>query len=181
MAQYVTLDSRLAKPRREHAIPRAVTLAVWEAEMRAAELGALADIPARVIGSLDPGTCVDRVKPQSPCSVISARISQPVNVVGAHLLKYVASISKIMPCWRMPPPCTPPRRPSGRRVTAAWSPMVSRPSSMTQAALSPTLAMRPVGPGREVFELGAVAHGPEAEKAAERLVAEIQAWDRDHR
>ena len=56
MAQYVTLDSRRAKPRHEHAVPRAVTLAGWQAEMRAAELGALADIPARVIGSLDPDT-----------------------------------------------------------------------------------------------------------------------------
>ena len=56
MAQYVTLDSRRAKPRHEHAIPRAVTLAGWQAEMRAAELGALADIPARVVGSLDPGS-----------------------------------------------------------------------------------------------------------------------------
>ena len=54
MAQYVTLNSRRAKPRHEHAVPRAVTLTGWEAEMRAAELGALADIPARVIGTLDP-------------------------------------------------------------------------------------------------------------------------------
>jgi hypothetical protein len=56
MAQYATLDSRRAKPRHEHAVPRAVTLTGWEAEMRAAELGALADIPARVIAILDPGT-----------------------------------------------------------------------------------------------------------------------------
>jgi hypothetical protein len=56
MGQYVTLDSRRAKPRHEHAVPRGVTLAGWEAEMRAAELGALADIPGRVIGSLDPET-----------------------------------------------------------------------------------------------------------------------------
>ncbi len=56
MAQYVTLDSRRAKPRHEHAVPRAVTLAGWEAEMRVAEIGALADIPAWVVASLDPGT-----------------------------------------------------------------------------------------------------------------------------
>jgi hypothetical protein len=56
MGQYVTLDSRRAKPRHQHAVPRTVTLAGWEAEMRNAELGALADIPARVIASLDPGT-----------------------------------------------------------------------------------------------------------------------------
>ena len=55
-AQYVTLDSRRAKPRHEHAVPRAVTLAGWEAEMRVAEIGALADIPAWVVASLDPGT-----------------------------------------------------------------------------------------------------------------------------
>lgn len=31
------------------------------------------------------------------------------------------------------------------------------------------------------FELGAIGHGPDGRKVAERLVWEIQAWDRDHR
>jgi hypothetical protein len=53
MGQYVTLHSRRAKPRHEHAVPRAVALTGWEAEMRAAELGALTHIPGRVVGSLD--------------------------------------------------------------------------------------------------------------------------------
>ena len=53
MAQYVTLHSRRAKPRHEHAVPRAVTLIGWEAEMRTAELGALTHIPGQVVGSLD--------------------------------------------------------------------------------------------------------------------------------
>ena len=56
MAQYVTLNSRRAKPRHEHAVPRPVTLAGWEAEMRAAEMGALTGIPGQVIGSLDVAT-----------------------------------------------------------------------------------------------------------------------------
>lgn len=43
------------------------------------------------------------------------------------------------------------------------------------------LTMRPTTPEREVFEFGAVAHGPEAGKAADRLVAQIQTWDRDYR
>jgi protein-L-isoaspartate(D-aspartate) O-methyltransferase len=31
------------------------------------------------------------------------------------------------------------------------------------------------------FELGAIGHGPQGQKVAERLVEEIQTWDRDHR
>jgi protein-L-isoaspartate(D-aspartate) O-methyltransferase len=43
------------------------------------------------------------------------------------------------------------------------------------------LTMRPTTPEREVFEFGAVAHGPEGGKAADRLITQIQTWDRDHR
>jgi hypothetical protein len=99
MAQYVTLDSRRAKPRHEHAVPRAVTLAGWEAEMRAAELGALADIPARVLGSLDPQTApgiealgeqeLDRVTGAALAEVQAARAvwgrSQLLAAIDAHL------------------------------------------------------------------------------------------------
>ncbi|MFF0226559.1 hypothetical protein [Streptomyces sp. NPDC004629] len=31
------------------------------------------------------------------------------------------------------------------------------------------------------FELGAIGHGPQGQRVAERLVREIQSWDRDHR
>ncbi|WP_093838413.1 methyltransferase, FxLD system [Streptomyces aidingensis] len=42
-------------------------------------------------------------------------------------------------------------------------------------------AGRPV-PGKEdLYEFGAYGHGPNAEKAAQRLVEKIQAWDREHR
>lgn len=43
------------------------------------------------------------------------------------------------------------------------------------------LTMRPTTPEREVFEFGAVGHGPEAAKTAEALTAQIRTWDRDHR
>ncbi|MCX4582475.1 methyltransferase, FxLD system [Streptomyces sp. NBC_01481] len=33
----------------------------------------------------------------------------------------------------------------------------------------------------ERFELGAIGHGPQGQKVAERLVEEIQIWDREHR
>jgi protein-L-isoaspartate(D-aspartate) O-methyltransferase len=33
----------------------------------------------------------------------------------------------------------------------------------------------------ERFELGAIGHGPQGQKVAERLVEEIQLWDREHR
>ncbi|MYS19885.1 methyltransferase, FxLD system [Streptomyces sp. SID4948] len=43
------------------------------------------------------------------------------------------------------------------------------------------LTMRPTTPEREAFEFGAVAHGPEAGKTADRLIAQFQTWDRNHR
>jgi protein-L-isoaspartate(D-aspartate) O-methyltransferase len=43
------------------------------------------------------------------------------------------------------------------------------------------LTMRPTTPERQVFEFGAVAHGPEGAKTADQLVAAIQAWDHDYR
>ena len=54
MAQFVTLNSRRAKPKRASAPTRAQQLAAWAEQMTRAELGALDAIPARVIGSRDP-------------------------------------------------------------------------------------------------------------------------------
>jgi len=51
MAQFVTLDSRKAKPNAVYGPNRTEMLEAWEQQMREAELGALADIPARVIGT----------------------------------------------------------------------------------------------------------------------------------
>jgi protein-L-isoaspartate(D-aspartate) O-methyltransferase len=73
------------------------------------------------------------------------------------------------------------RQARDRGLVASWSPMGVSALIDDAGGSFAYLAMRPAGPGREVFEFGAVAHGPEAEKAADRLVAEIQAWDRDHR
>ncbi|TQN33506.1 protein-L-isoaspartate(D-aspartate) O-methyltransferase [Haloactinospora alba] len=43
------------------------------------------------------------------------------------------------------------------------------------------LTMRPTDQQRTVFEFGATAHGPRAEQTAQRLVARVQAWDRQVR
>ncbi|MDT3395296.1 methyltransferase, FxLD system [Streptomyces sp. B1866] len=40
---------------------------------------------------------------------------------------------------------------------------------------------RPVPGEEDLYEFGAYAHGPDAEKAAHRLVEEIRTWDREHR
>jgi hypothetical protein len=102
MAQYVTLDSRRAKPRHEHAVPRAVTLAGWEAEMRAAELGALADIPARVIASLDPGTApgIDAVGHAELHRILAAAVAevQAARAVWGRS-QLLAAIDAQLPGW----------------------------------------------------------------------------------
>lgn len=43
------------------------------------------------------------------------------------------------------------------------------------------LATRPYTSDSEVFEFGAIGHGPAAHAVVQRLIAEIQAWDQDHR
>lgn len=47
------------------------------------------------------------------------------------------------------------------------------------------LALRPAGTepdtGRVRFEFGVYAHGPDAEKLADRVAEQIRTWDRDHR
>jgi len=102
MAQYVTLDSRQAKPRHEHAVPRAVTLAGWEAEMRAAEMGALAAIPARVIASLDPGTApgIDALGQVELRGIISAAVAevQAARAVWGRS-QLLAAIDAQLPGW----------------------------------------------------------------------------------
>lgn len=42
-------------------------------------------------------------------------------------------------------------------------------------------ALRPLDAERTRFEFGAIGHGPDAHEAAQRLVEQIQTWDRDHR
>ncbi|MFC0557390.1 MobF family relaxase [Planotetraspora thailandica] len=53
MAQYVTLDSKTRMRKGKEEAPREISLAGWEAQARAAELGALADIPGEVAGRVD--------------------------------------------------------------------------------------------------------------------------------
>jgi hypothetical protein len=101
MAQYVTLQSRRAKPKHEHAVPRAVTLAGWEAEMRAAELGALADIPAALIGRLDPAAAPGAALGEQELRRVTAAAVADVQAARAvwgrsHLL---AAIDAHLPGW----------------------------------------------------------------------------------
>ena len=67
-----------------------------------------------------------------------------------------------------------------RGLVAAASPM-GVATLIEQGDSFAYLMMRPTTPEREVFEFGAAAHGPEAGKAADRLIAHIQDWDRGHR
>ncbi len=66
MAQFVTLNSRRAKPKRASAPTRAQQLAAWAEQMTRAELGTLDAIPDRVIGG--QGTRPHRAWPRWPGS-----------------------------------------------------------------------------------------------------------------
>jgi hypothetical protein len=98
MAQFVTLDTRRAKPRKKHAPTRAEMLDGWAEQMSAAELGALDGIPARVSGTQDlaaPGieemaaADVDRVLAAAVADAQAARAAwsrpQLMAAIDAHL------------------------------------------------------------------------------------------------
>ncbi|MGH3815114.1 MAG: methyltransferase, FxLD system [Pseudonocardiaceae bacterium] len=76
---------------------------------------------------------------------------------------------------------TATRQARDRGVVASWSRRGVATLLDTATGSFAYLTMRPTTPERKVFEFGAVAHGPEAAKVADRLIAEIQSWDREHR
>ncbi len=65
-----------------------------------------------------------------------------------------------------------------RGIVAAASP-IGIPALVDGGSLAYRTSRRTDDPDR--WELGALGHGPEGQKTAERLVEEIQAWDREHR
>lgn len=76
---------------------------------------------------------------------------------------------------------TATREARDRGVVASWSRRGVSTLLDTGTGSFAYLTMRPTTPERKVFEFGAVAHGPDAAEVADRLVAEIRAWDRGHR
>ncbi|UQA95710.1 methyltransferase, FxLD system [Streptomyces halobius] len=65
-----------------------------------------------------------------------------------------------------------------RGIVAGVSPM-GIPTLVDGVSFAYRTSRRTDDPDR--WELGAVGHGPEGQKTAERLVKEIQVWDREHR
>ncbi|MFE2179061.1 methyltransferase, FxLD system [Streptomyces sp. NPDC059455] len=76
---------------------------------------------------------------------------------------------------------TATRQARDRGVVSSWSRRGVATLLDTATGSFAYLTMRPTTPERKVFEFGAVGHGPEAAKTADRLITEIQTWDRDHR
>lgn len=68
-----------------------------------------------------------------------------------------------------------------RGLVASFSPMGVATLLQADRGSFAYLTMRPTSPEREVFEFGAVGHGPQAGQACDHLIAHIQTWDRDHR
>ncbi|MCM2393901.1 methyltransferase, FxLD system [Streptomyces albipurpureus] len=71
------------------------------------------------------------------------------------------------------------RQARDRGVVASWSRMGVSTLLEGDASFA-YLTMRPTSEERTEFEFGAVGHGPEAGKAASRLVEEIKTWHRSH-
>lgn len=71
-------------------------------------------------------------------------------------------------------------KPSGRQrgLVASASPL-GVPTLVDGDSFAYRIVRATDAPDR--FELGAVGHGPQGQAVAERLVEEIQTWDRDHR
>jgi hypothetical protein len=101
MAQFATLNSRRAKPRRQHAPTREEMLDGWTAQATAAELGGLADIPARVTGSLAPGAPgITALGAADIDAVLSAAVA---DVQGRHAAwtrsQLLAAVDAHLPGW----------------------------------------------------------------------------------
>lgn len=101
MAQFATLNSRHAKPKRGHAPTRKQMLDAWAKQVTDAELGALDGIPARVVGARDPATPgIAGLAREEIDRVLSAAIA---DVQGAHAVwsrsQLLASIDAHLPGW----------------------------------------------------------------------------------
>jgi protein-L-isoaspartate(D-aspartate) O-methyltransferase len=66
-----------------------------------------------------------------------------------------------------------------RGLVASWSPMGI--STIIDGGSFAYLTIRPTSPERTLFEFGAHGHGPDAQRAADRLAAEIDAWNNSYR
>jgi protein-L-isoaspartate(D-aspartate) O-methyltransferase len=66
-----------------------------------------------------------------------------------------------------------------RLVSPSW--YLITPALLDGTSLGYCAKLRPVNPEQSVSEFGAYAHGPNADKVADRLVEQIRIWDRDHR
>jgi len=101
MAQFATLNSRRAKPRRRHAPARGELLDQWAAQMTAAELGALDGIPAAVAGSLDPAAPgIAGLAGEEIARMLSAAVAE---VQAGHAVwsrgQLLAAIDAQLPGW----------------------------------------------------------------------------------
>ncbi len=68
-----------------------------------------------------------------------------------------------------------------RGLVAASSPMGVSTLIDDAGASFAYLAIRPANAERTLFEFGAMGHGPDAQKTADRLCAKVQDWDRHYR
>ena len=101
MAQFVTLNSRHAKPKKSHAPTRAELLDGWAAQMSAAELGALEGIPARVAGTQDTGAAgIEEMAGEEIGRVLSAAVAdaQAARAVWGRS-QLLAAIDAHLPGW----------------------------------------------------------------------------------
>ncbi|GAA3224944.1 MobF family relaxase [Nonomuraea helvata] len=100
MAQYATLDSKTRMRKNKEAAPREVSLAGWEAQSRAAELGALADIPEAVQGRIDlsQARSVAELAEHEFRRVLQAAVAE-VQATGATWTRYqlTAAINRHLP------------------------------------------------------------------------------------
>jgi protein-L-isoaspartate(D-aspartate) O-methyltransferase len=62
-------------------------------------------------------------------------------------------------------------------LVASWSVMGVSASIEDDGASFAYLTMRPLDEQKNVFEFGAVGHGPDASRAAERVAEAVRAWD----
>lgn len=130
------------------------------------------EVALRLDGHPEPDTEALRAALHAPSERVWSRVTVGGMESKDHLDLWLTTALDNLPLMAAKPGAR------DRGLVAAVSPM-GIPTLVDGGSFAYRTSRRTGDPDR--WELGAVGHGPEGQKAAERLVEEIQAWDREHR
>ncbi|MEU3343084.1 methyltransferase, FxLD system [Streptomyces sp. NPDC006668] len=130
------------------------------------------EIGLRLDGHPEPDTKALTAALQSPRATVWSGVTLAGDESNEHLDLWLTTALDNLPLMAAKPAARQ------RGLVASASPL-----GVPTLVAGDSFAYRTVRPTDDPdrFELGAIGHGPQGQKVAERLVEEIQSWDRDHR